>query len=157
LDVLHAAKEDVRVLMLEGSEGAADRVLGPALRVGLYGIFKEAVKRGEQFGRQLSQLKLADQIGGFADNEVIAVSQCFAQSFQADFRRLLAEFVHGSQLLFELVLAGHKAECNSDGAWFRVSRSLGKKHLTTKDTKVHKGVEFARSSCVASFPIIPVK
>ena len=60
LNVAHAAKKDRRVLMLECSEGAAQSCLGPALRIGLDGVFKEAIKRGEEFRNQLGQLKLPD-------------------------------------------------------------------------------------------------
>jgi hypothetical protein len=37
--VVHAAEEDGGVLMVELGEGAADGVLGPALRVGLDRVF----------------------------------------------------------------------------------------------------------------------
>jgi len=49
LDMAHAAKKDGRVLMLEPGEGAAEGIFGPALRVGLGGVLKEAVERDEQF------------------------------------------------------------------------------------------------------------
>src|SRR5277367_6880206 len=68
LDVFHASKKDVCVLMLERSQGAADRVLGPALRIALHWISEEAIKSGQQIGSQLGELKLADEIRGFGDH-----------------------------------------------------------------------------------------
>ena len=108
LDVFHAAKENVRVLMVEGGEGAADGVLSPALRIGLYGIFKEAVEGGEQFGKELSELELADEVGGFGGYEVVAMRQGFAQRIDAGFWGKLTERVEGGELVFEGALAGHQ-------------------------------------------------
>jgi len=114
--MFHAAKEDRCILMLESREGAAQGIFGPALGISLDLIFKEAVKSGEQFGDQFMQLKLANEIGGFADDEVIAVSESFAQPFDAGFGCLLTEFVQGSELLLELAFSGHRGECNAECA-----------------------------------------
>jgi hypothetical protein len=47
LDVLHATKKNLSVLMLKRCQGATDGVLGPALRIDFNGIFEEAVEGGE--------------------------------------------------------------------------------------------------------------
>src|ERR1039458_2916414 len=94
--------------MLEGGKSAAQGSLGPALWVGLDGIFKEAVEGSEQLGNELAQLEVRDQIRRFGDYEVVAVCQYLAQRFHAGFRRKLAKRVQGGELFLEAALAGHE-------------------------------------------------
>ena len=48
LDVPHPAKKNSFILMFKGGKGAAERILGPALRIRLHRILKEAVERYQQ-------------------------------------------------------------------------------------------------------------
>jgi hypothetical protein len=69
--------------MLERGQGSAQGILGPALRIGFDRIVlvraeHEAVKSGDQFGSELGQLELPDQICRFGDNEVVAMGEGFA-------------------------------------------------------------------------------
>jgi hypothetical protein len=76
LVVTHATQENFGILMFERSEGAADGILSPALRIRLDRIFKKSVERDENIGYELSQLELADKVRGFGDDKVVAMGQC---------------------------------------------------------------------------------
>ncbi len=112
LDVSHPAQKNFRFLILQCGERAAERVLGPALRIGLCWIFEEAVESVEQFRRQLRHAEFAHQIRRFPHDEVVAMRQRLAQGFEASFFRLLAKRVESGDLFLETALAGHGWQFN---------------------------------------------
>ncbi len=67
----------------------------------------------QKVGCEFNHVKFADQVGSFGCDEVIAVIQRFAEGFDAQWFRSLAEGVEGGDLLLEGLLAGHGWECNA--------------------------------------------
>jgi len=55
----------------------------------------------------LSEFGLADEIGCFGNNKIVAMGKSFAKRFDAGFWRQLTERVERGELFFELALAGH--------------------------------------------------
>ena len=85
--------------MFERGERPADRILGPALRIGLYRIVEAAVERSQQIWSQGLHIQVADQIGRLGYDEIVLVSERFAQGRDAGFVRLVAEQLQSGELL----------------------------------------------------------
>src|SRR5579883_3191107 len=81
------AKKYSRILVLELSQRATDRIFGPTLRVTLFGIYKEAVKGSHQVRRKLFQREPADNLSSFGHKIVIGAFERFLQSGQCFFSR----------------------------------------------------------------------
>ena len=108
MDVSHAAKKDFRILHLERSQSADDGVLGPALRVGLLRVFKEAVERFQKVGSESGKSELAREVGRLGDDEIVTLRQGFAERFGAGFLRCFTKGFERSDLCLEGSLAGHE-------------------------------------------------
>src|SRR5438270_3411320 len=63
LDVAHSAQKNVCLLMPERRQGAADRILSPALRICPYRILEESRKRFLELRQQFLESEFARQIG----------------------------------------------------------------------------------------------
>ena len=84
----------------------------------------------------MSQLKCADKIGGFADYEVVAICEGFAQGFCGGFRGKLAKRVQGGELFFELALARHGESVTRTAA--RIHADHEGKIFNTEGTGEHR-------------------
>ena len=113
LDVPNAAEKGFGVLVLERCERAAERVLGPALRVALNRIVEKTIEGGQQLGTQLSQTEFANKVRRFGDDKVVPMFQRLAQWFYAGFRRLLPKAIQCGYVFLETPLAGHRGKCNA--------------------------------------------
>ena len=118
LDVMHAAQENRRVLVLEHGQRPADGILRPALRIGLDGILEETVEGEERRGKELIArgfcVELANQVSCLGDDEVVAILECLAQRCRAVFQRQASQPVEDGNLFFEAALPGHSRECNQE-------------------------------------------
>ena len=101
--------------MLERKQRAAERVLGPTLRIGLDGIVEETIEGGKHLREQWCHVEFANQVGGFRHDEVVAVRKSFAQRLGAKFFWLSAEGVERGDLIFEVALAGHESSVAEEG------------------------------------------
>jgi len=61
--------------MFERGESTAQRVLCPALRIRLLGIFQKTVESGEDCRNQIDKLELADEIGRLRNYEIVPVAK----------------------------------------------------------------------------------
>ena len=103
----HSAQEKVDILIFEGSQRAADRVLGPALRIALHRIVKESIERRDDILGQRSYLQFTNEINRLAHHKIILVAERLPQRHNAHFLGLLTQRIERSKLFFKSALPGH--------------------------------------------------
>src|SRR5208282_5889913 len=102
-------------LKLQGGQRPCQRILGPALRVGLNRVREETVESSKQLGDQRGQAELCHEVGGFGNNVVIAMRQQLAQGFEGSLRRALTQSFQGGKLVFNAALGGHSSRTQDNG------------------------------------------
>lgn len=95
LKVAHPPQEDCGILMLKCRERAAQRILRPALRIGLDRVREEPIECAQQFRHQFGEREFPDQVCRFRHHVVIAMGQRLAQRFDSLRGCLLPEGVEG--------------------------------------------------------------
>src|ERR1700757_3695740 len=75
LNMPHPAQEDVGLLQFEISEGTADGILGPTLRIGLFRVFKESVECLDQVWDKFMSIELPDQARRLRRDEVVLIRE----------------------------------------------------------------------------------
>ena len=105
--------------MLERGERAAERVLGPALRVGLDRIVEEAIEGGRAVPESAcAMLEFAHQVGRFRHDEVIAMRQRLAQRFDRELLPAVGEARRGRRVVLrKLRLPGMGGSLTEECAW----------------------------------------
>ena len=114
LDVPDAYEEEVGLLIFEGGEGLRDRVLGPALGIGLRGILEEAGEPGGKIGREGGKPVVEGKLCGLADDEAVAVSESHCEQGFGGFGSDVAKGLKRGEIGVEASILRHE---EGAGVW----------------------------------------